>query len=97
MVAILAWWGGSAVVLVALSRAVGLPATKQQPAHDDTAIPVSGGSYAVMLEPFELAESAAVQFTRRYLDRPVGTVTNDGREGSCPGSEGMLGGNASKR
>jgi hypothetical protein len=53
----------------------------QQPAHDDAAVQVRSGQYAVMLAPSDLAGSSEVQFARRYLDRPACTAPNDGWEG----------------
>ena len=54
----------------------------QQPAHDDTAISVADGRYAVMLTPSELAGATAVQFTRRYLDRRASAGPHGGWEGT---------------
>jgi hypothetical protein len=53
-----------------------------QPAHVDTALQLGSGRYAVMFPPSELARSGAVQFTRRYLDRPAATASNNGWEGT---------------
>jgi hypothetical protein len=57
-------------------------ATDWQPFHDTTAVSAGGGWYAVMLTPTDLEGSAAVQFARRYLDRPADTVPDDGWEGT---------------
>ncbi len=58
----------------------------QQPAHDDTASAIGGGRYAMMLAPSELEGATTVQFTRRYLDRPVGVAGNDGWESTPAGN-----------
>jgi hypothetical protein len=57
-------------------------AANWQPVHDTTAVPTGDGQYAVMLAPADLAGGEAVQFTRRYLDRPPGAALNDGWEGT---------------
>jgi hypothetical protein len=51
-------------------------------ARDDAAAPLGGGSQAVMLTPYDLANAGQVQFTRRYTDRAATAAPDGGWEGT---------------